>query len=151
MKIEQTPWADPDASELRVRQRAEIAERYGTPDSEPGTPPSAADIEVFFVAREDEGTAVGCGGLRRLGAETGEIKRMYVAPDRRGSGLALSILRTLEDWAREQGWTTLRLETGDAQPDAIRFYTRAGYERIPNFGGYVGAERSLCFERRLQA
>ena len=151
MKIEQTSWEDPDATALRTQQRAEIAERYGTPDSEPGTPPSAADIEVFFVAREDDGTAVGCGGLRRLGAEVGEIKRMYVDPARRGSGVASSILRTLEDWARDQGWTSLRLETGDAQPDAIRFYTRAGYQRIPNFGGYVGAERSRCFERTLQA
>ncbi|MFC1440413.1 GNAT family N-acetyltransferase [Streptacidiphilus sp. N1-10] len=149
MKIEETPWSDPDATELRLRQRAEVAERYGTPDSEPGTPPSAADIEVFFVAREDDGTAVGCGGLRRLGPGVGEIKRMYVDPGRRGSGVAADILRTLEDWAREQGWTTLRLETGDAQPDAIRFYTRAGYRRIPNFGGYVGAKRSLCFERPL--
>ncbi len=149
MKIEQTPWDDVDAAALRARQRAEIAERYGTPDSEPGTPPSAADIEVFFVARADDGTAVGCGGLRRLGADAGEVKRMYVVPERRGSGVAPAVLRTLEDWAREQGWACLRLETGDAQPDAVRFYTRTGYRRIPNFGGYVGAERSLCFERAL--
>ena len=149
MKIEQTRWADPDAAGLRGRQRAEIAERYGTPDSEPGTAPSEADIAVFFVAYEDDGSAVGCGGLRSLDAVTGEVKRMYVAPASRGSGIALEILRTLEDWAREHGWTSLRLETGDAQPDAVRFYTRSGYRRIANYGAYAEAERSLCFERML--
>lgn len=149
MKIEQVAWADADATALRARQRAEIAERYGTPDSEPGVAPSAVDIAAFFVAYEDGGTAVGCGGLRDLGQGAGEIKRMYVAPPRRGSGVALKILRTLEDWARGQAWTSLRLETGDSQPDAVRFCTRSGYERIPNFGAYSRLESSLCFERLL--
>ncbi|WP_235483857.1 GNAT family N-acetyltransferase [Streptomyces roseoverticillatus] len=73
---------------LIARQRAEIAERYDTPDSEHGVAPSAADIATFFVAYEDDGTAVGCGGLRYLGEGVGEIKRMYVAPPWRGSGTA---------------------------------------------------------------
>ncbi|MFI9235529.1 GNAT family N-acetyltransferase [Streptomyces sp. NPDC053079] len=149
MKIEQVPWEDPDATALRERQRAEIAAAYGTPDSEPGQAPSAADIAAFFVAREDDGTAVGCGGLRDLGAGVGEVKRMYVSPAWRGSGVATRILCTLEDWAREQGWASLRLETGDRQPDAVRFYTRSGYGRIPNFGAYADVENSLCFERTL--
>ncbi|WNI15408.1 GNAT family N-acetyltransferase [Actinacidiphila sp. ITFR-21] len=149
MRIDEVAWADPDAVALRDRQRAEIAVRYGTPDSEPGVPPSAADIAVFFVARDTDGTGVGCGGLRALGEGVGEVKRMYVDPAHRGSGVAPLILRTLEDWARGRGWTALRLETGDAQPDAVRFYTRSGYRRIPNFGVYADAARSLCFERSL--
>ncbi|MDX3852786.1 GNAT family N-acetyltransferase [Streptomyces sp. AK02-01A] len=149
MKIEQVPWDDSDAVALRTLQRAEIALRYGTPDSEPGVAPSAADIAVFFVAHEDDGSAVGCGGLRDLGGGVGEVKRMYVTPAFRGSGIALRILRALEDWARGQEWTSLRLETGDAQPDAVRFYTRSGYEPIPAFGAYADSARSFCFERLL--
>ncbi|MCI3225957.1 GNAT family N-acetyltransferase [Streptomyces sp. NP-1717] len=149
MKVEQVMWDDTDAVALRARQRAEIAERYGTPDSEPGVPPSQADMAVFFVAYEDDGTAVGCGGLRALGAGIGEIKRMYVAPASRGSGVAPRVLAALEEWAREQGWSSLRLETGDAQPDAVRFYTRSGYGPIPAFGAYAESDNSLCFERPL--
>ncbi|MFC8829392.1 GNAT family N-acetyltransferase [Streptomyces sp. NPDC057137] len=159
MKIEQVEWDNPDAVALRARQRVEIAERYGTPDSEPGVPPSEADIAVFFVAYEDDGSAVGCGGLRALGAVgrggaggaggVGEIKRMYVAPASRGTGVASRVLLALEDWARDQGWSSLRLETGDAQPDAVRFYTRSGYEPIPGFGHYADSDNSLCFERPL--
>ncbi|MFJ4879430.1 GNAT family N-acetyltransferase [Streptomyces sp. NPDC088745] len=148
-RIEQVGWDDPDATALRARQRAEIAERYGTPDSEPGTPPSADDIAVFVVARTEDGTAVGCGGLRDIGAGTGEVKRMYVTPDQRGAGVAPLVLAALEDWARARGWTRLRLETGLAQPDAVRFYTRRGYRRIPNFGPYEGLSTSLCYEREL--
>ncbi|MCT2592713.1 GNAT family N-acetyltransferase [Streptomyces sp. N2-109] len=149
MKIEQVPWADPAARALRARQRAEIAEMYGTPDSEPGVAPSAADIAVFLVLSDHDGTAVACGGLRELDAETGEVKRMYVAPAQRGSGAAGQVLRALEDWARARGWTALRLETGDRQPAAVRFYTRSGYRPIPPFGPYAGTTTSRCFERPL--
>ncbi|MFC6065573.1 GNAT family N-acetyltransferase [Streptomyces ochraceiscleroticus] len=149
MKIEQVAWDDPDAAVLRAQQRSEIAEIYGTPDSEPGAPPSAADITAFFVAYEDDGIPVGCGGLRDLGDGIGEVKRMYVLPDRRGSGAAAAVLRALEDWARARGWTRLRLETGDRQHAAVRFYTRSGYTRIPNFGAYAGVAASWCFERAL--
>jgi GNAT superfamily N-acetyltransferase len=149
MKIEQVPWDDQDAAALRARQRAEMAEVYETPDSEPGPPPSAADTAVFVVAYTDDAIPVGCGGLRHLGGGTGEVKRMYVAPTHRGSGAAGLILQTLEDWAREQNWHTLRLETGDRQPAAVRFYTRTGYTRIPNFGPYAQVPSSRCFERTL--
>ncbi|MFC1431706.1 GNAT family N-acetyltransferase [Streptacidiphilus sp. N1-3] len=149
MKVEEVPWTDPDGARLRAAQRAEIAERYGTPDSEPGVPPSAADIAVFLVARDEDGTAVGCGALRHLGDGVGEVKRMYVSPAFRGTGVAPRILDALQQWAGDRGWTSLRLETGIAQPDAVRFYTRSGYTRIPNFGSYAGVENSLCFERPL--
>jgi GNAT superfamily N-acetyltransferase len=149
MKITQSPWDDPDATALREAQRAEIAAVYGTPDSDPGVPPSAVDIAVFLVAYEDDGTAVGCAGLRHLGDGVGEVKRMYVARAWRGSGVAALILRSLEDWARGQGWRRLRLETGDRLSAAMRFYIRSGYARIPNFGAYAGSESSLCFERLL--
>jgi GNAT superfamily N-acetyltransferase len=148
MHIEHVHWDDPDAQTLRALQRAEIAERYGTPDSEPGTAPSSDDIALFVLARDADGTAVGCGGLRPLDDLAGEVKRMYVRSERRGSGAAPLILAALEDWARERGWKALRLETGDRQPDAVRFYTRSGYTPIPPFGAYEEPS-SLCFERVL--
>lgn len=143
-----TDWHDPDAERLRLAQRAELDERYGTDDHEPGTPPTAADIGVFVVARVDD-VAVGCGGLRPLEPGTAEIKRMYVEPFSRGSGVAAAILRELESLARERSVTRLLLETGPGQPDAIRFYVREGYRQIPNFGPYVGGELSVCFARDL--
>jgi GNAT superfamily N-acetyltransferase len=142
-----SPGTHPDADELRAAQRVEIAARYGRPDSEPGVAPSAGDIAHFVVAYDPD--AVGCGGLRRLDDRTGEIKRMYVRAERRGTGVAGAVLTALETHARELGWTRLRLETGDQQPDAVAFYTRAGYTPIPRFGAYAAEPSSLCFEREL--
>jgi ribosomal protein S18 acetylase RimI-like enzyme len=136
--------------ELRKAQRAELDFRYGTGDHEPGPPPSAADVDLFLVAIDsDTGEAVGCGALRRLDPGAAEIKRMYVVPRMRGSGVATSVLRALEEAAIEQGWRTVRLETGTEQPDAQRFYRREGYREIPLFGNYVGSVLSVCYEREL--
>ena len=87
--------------------------------------------------------------LRRLGADSAEIKRMYVVPAGRGSGVAVAVLRELEAAARARGWRTLRLETGPGQPEAMRFYEREGYRKIPLFGAYVGSDLSVCYERAL--
>ena len=148
--IEERPWDDPAGAALRAAQRAELDLRYGTDDHEPGTPPSAVDIDLFLVAADPtDGHPAGCGALRRLSDTSAEVKRMYVEPASRGSGVATALLRALEAAARNRGWTTLRLETGLAQPDAIRFYEREGYREIPLFGPYVGADLSVCYGRLL--
>ena len=143
-------WDDDEGVALRLAQRAELDARYGRDDHEPGTPPSAENISLFLVARDPAtGTAIGCGALRALGEERAEIKRMYVVPEARGTGVSVAILQALEDAARERGWRHLVLETGTEQPDAIRFYEREGYERIPNFGAYAGSDISVCYARSL--
>jgi GNAT superfamily N-acetyltransferase len=142
-------WDHPAGAALRAAQRVEIAERYGRPDSEPGPPPSGADIAHFVVALDPDGTPLGCGGLRRLDATSGEVKRMYVVPAARGTGVSAAVLAALEAHARSVGWTRLRLETGNAQQDAVAFYTKHGYRAIPRFGHYADESTSLCFERAL--
>lgn len=148
MIVREVEWAHPDSETLRAEQQAEIAVRYGTPDSEPGVKPSSGDITVFFVAYDGD-EPVGCGGLRELDATEAEVKRMYVRPAARGTGVSTAILGTLEQHGREHGYRRLVLETGDRQPDAVRFYVREGYRPIPLFGYYVDSEISLCFAKTL--
>jgi putative acetyltransferase len=148
--ISERPWDDPDAVALREAQRVELDARYDNENREPGVPPSAADIDVFLVASDPSGRAIACGALRRLDDSSAEVKRMYVSPDHRGTGVSTAILRALEERALARGWTTLRLETGTAQPDAMRFYEREGYRRIPLYGGYIGSSWSVCYERSLR-
>jgi|SRR6266536_3020769 len=146
--IDLTHWDHPDGARLRTAQRTELDARYGCDDHEPGTVPTAETMTVFLVARND-GKAVGCGGLRLLEPGAAEIKRMYVTPEARGTGVSVALLRALEERAREHGVTRLLLETGIGQPDAIRFYQREGYEPIENFGPYRGESISRCFARDL--
>ena len=87
---------------------------------------------AFFVVRVD-GAPAGCGGVKVVGAEYGEIKRMYVRPPFRGRGL-----------------NVLRLETGIHQMEAIRLYERFGFERIKPFEPYREDPVSRCYEKRLR-
>jgi putative acetyltransferase len=143
------PFDSADAAALRRAQRDELDARYGRDDHEPGEKPTAESVPVFLVARTAEGEAVGCGGLRPLAGGGAEIKRMFVRASARGTGVAVAVLRALEEEARGMGLARLVLETGAEQPDAIRFYEREGYKRIPLFGPYVGSELSVCFAREL--
>lgn len=152
--IHRVDWDDPDAVRLRAAQRRELDARYGSDDHEPGVIPSAGDVPVFLVARDTAGEAIVCGGLRplddpELGDAVAEIKRMYAAPEARGTGSATALLQALEDEARSLGIRRLVLETGNGQPDAVRFYTREGYTAIPLYGHYVGSDLSLCFAKEL--
>jgi putative acetyltransferase len=149
VQIRLVDWDDPASVELRAAQREEIEARYGGP-SEPGPVPTGLDVTTFFVAFADDGSPVGCGGLRQLDATHGEIKRMFVRADHRGTGVSTALLRRLELFARDAGWSRLVLETGLLQPDAMRFYDREGYTRIPNFGYYADSDDSVCFEKILE-
>lgn len=103
----------------------------------------------FFVLRVDTVPA-GCGGIQLVGAEYGEIKRMYVRPKFRGLGLGKLMLQHLADYARQsRGVNVLRLETGIHQVEAISLYERYGFQRIGPFGPYREDPLSLCFEKRL--
>ncbi|HEX3559932.1 MAG TPA: GNAT family N-acetyltransferase [Pyrinomonadaceae bacterium] len=107
-----------------------------------------AEDVAFFLLRTDEMPA-GCGGIKLVGDEYGEIKRMYVRPQFRGLGFAKLLLEHLADYARSQNISLLRLETGIHQREAIGLYERQGFYRIPPFGSYTDDPLSLCYEKRL--
>jgi GNAT superfamily N-acetyltransferase len=150
VRIEPAAWDDHDVRALTAAQQAELRARYDGA-GEPGVPPSAADVGVVLVAREPDGTAIGCGALRELEPGVAELKRMYVAPEARGRGVSRRLLAALEAAAVERGWTTLRLETGTRQPEAVGLYESVGYRSIPAFGAYVASDDpfALFFERVL--
>lgn len=148
MQVRPVDWDDADGAALRTAQRDELTLRYSDAASEPGVLPSAADMTLFLVAYDDA-TPLGCGGLRAIDASHGEIKRMYVVPAARGTGVSTAILRRLEDEARALGWDRLVLETGERQPDAMRFYEREGFRRIPLYGHYVDSAVSRCYGKSL--
>jgi putative acetyltransferase len=89
----------------------------------------------FFVARLD-GAAVACGGIGFYDGYA-ELKRMYAAPHVRGQGVARAVLQRLEAEAREAGITVVRIETGNLQTEAMRFYEREGYAKCGPFGPYA--------------
>ena len=124
--------------------------------SEPGATHFQLDPEevtggrgTFLVAYRD-GTPVGCGALRLLDAETAELKRMYVAPGVRGTGLGRRLLSALEVEARALGVRRLVLETGVRQVAALALYRATGFRPIPLYGEYcLSPETSICLGKEL--
>ncbi len=95
--------------------------------------------------------AVGCGAIKKYAEQIAEIKRMFVLPNFRGQRIAGEVLRELEKWAVESGFTESILETGKKQPEAIRLYQKSGYTVIDNYGQYQGVENSVCMQKRLDS
>ncbi|MEH3023175.1 MAG: GNAT family N-acetyltransferase [Pseudomonas oryzihabitans] len=105
---------------------------------------------LFLVAREDGGSALGCGAMV-LHDGYGEIKRMYVRHSGRGQGMGWRLLAELERAAVGRGCELARLETGPYQPEALRLYAAAGYQRRGPFGAYRDDPLSVFMEKRLGA
>ena len=89
---------------------------------------------VFVVVYED-GVPVAGGGVRRLGDDVAEIKRMFVVPAARGRGHGRLVLDELEAAAAELGYRRLRLDTAQSMTTAIALYRGAGYRDIPDYNG----------------
>jgi putative acetyltransferase len=103
---------------------------------------------TFVVARMD-GRAAGCGAFVSHGGEYAEIKRMFVLPEARGLGIGRRILEEIERLIRAAGLPLARLETGIAQPEALRLYEKAGYQRRGPFGDYPNDPLSVFMEKKL--
>lgn len=101
---------------------------------------------AFFVVYVD-GEPAGCGGVQVFGSEYAELKRMFVRPGFRGQKLGRKLVERLSDYAQENGIKVLRLETGNAQVEALNLYVKMGFRHILPFGPYVGSATSICMEK----
>lgn len=97
---------------------------------------SLAQPAVRFFGVRVDGEFRGCGAIMLHGQEYAEVKRVFVAPSARGLGLGHRIIATLEDAARKEEISILRLETGISQPEAIGLFKAAGFRRCGPFGDY---------------
>ena len=153
--ITRVPITHPEALRLIDDVQAFYVERYGSPDTAPIEPSDFEDPHGQYFLGHLDGEPVASGAWRRssvsaLGTDaTAEVKRMYVVPSAQRRGLARLMLAHVEATAAAAGIEALILETGLKQPEAIAFYTSAGYQPVPGFGHYCGSELSRCFGRRL--
>ena len=143
-------YADAEDAGLVELIQAEYVTRYGSPDE---TPMDGAQFDPpagrFLIGYLD-GAAVACGGWRTHAPGQGEIKRMFVAEAGRRRGIATVLLAALERSAAAAGLTALVLETGDAQPEALALYTRAGYVPTEKFGHYRCSPQSVSLAKLLR-
>ncbi|MGA8986571.1 GNAT family N-acetyltransferase [Aeromicrobium sp.] len=150
-ELERVPFEHPDAVALRAEHVAFGDQLYASDPAAAhrsgaeGIDPSSVVTTVVAYA---EAGPIGHACLRRLDGQL-EIKRMYVVPGSRGSGVADALLSEMEDAACHEGAQRIVIHTGDRQHAALRFYARHGYTPIPIYPPYEQATYSLCFEKLL--
>jgi GNAT superfamily N-acetyltransferase len=151
--VEDHPGSEVGAALVDAQWR-ELMRRYGVPDDRDDV---TDDLEVehlapphgVFLVGWADGVPVACGGVRRHDVTTGEVKRMFVAPEHRGHGHSRALLRALEDRARGLGYSRMVLETGTMQPEAMALYEHEGYTRIGGYGYYGDAPHVRCYGKEL--
>lgn len=113
---------------------AELADRF-TDGFDPGVDDLGAFREPrgLFLVAVSQGEPIACGGLHDLGQGVSEVKRMWVGPAWRGTGLGGRMLRALEAAALERGARMVRLDTNDTLTDALAMYRRTGYVEIERY------------------
>jgi putative acetyltransferase len=139
---------NPDFQHLVALLDADLTIRNGDADAFYAQFNKINKIKHAIVAYSDE-KPVGCGAFKKFDAQTVEIKRMFVQPDFRGQGIASTILKELETWAKAAKYKRCVLETGKANFEALALYPKMGYTIIPNYGQYEGVENSVCMEKYL--
>lgn len=96
------------------RDLQDISARYGN------------DQAGFWVAEAD-GVIIGTVAIRPKEPQTAELKRLYVHPARRGSGLGQSLYGHAETFARGAGYQRIWLESSRRFAKAHRLYERNGF------------------------
>lgn len=155
----QAPVDDPRAERLRLDMNDELTPRYadrsnadlsqleGRTNHPAGFITPESVLTTVLVTGDGE-EAVGHGILRNLRGEP-EIKRLYVLPQVRGTGVAGALMQALEAVAAQSGAARAILQTGDRQPEAEALYRRRGWQRIPTFWPYLSLDFSRCYEKIL--
>ena len=126
-----------------------------------GSPPSSCHVLPvealndpairFFTLREEGGTLLGCGALKRLADDHGELKSMRTADAAPGRGVGSAMLDHLTRAARAMGMTQLSLETGNSPlfAAANRLYQSEGFARCGPFAGYRPTDFTTFYTREI--
>jgi putative acetyltransferase len=118
---------------------AELAELPGA-----YVPPRGA----LLLARDQDGNALGCIALRPLTEVVCEVKRLYVRPEARGTGLGKALVAAALDEAARLGYREIKLDTLEHMQAAIALYRSFGFVPIPPYGTHP-YEGLVCLGKTL--
>jgi len=83
---------------------------------------------ALLIALDGE-KAIGCVALRKLEESVCEMKRLYVKPEARRTGLGRRLAQEIILVACELGYTLMRLDTLNRLTQAMHLYERLGFRK----------------------
>ncbi len=98
------------------------------------------------MIRDAQGQVLAVGRIHQHDTDTAQIRYMAIAPRNEGRGLGRRMLRSLEDWARNEGYAQIEL---NARVSASGFYRRNGYEEIGAAPTLFGCIRHVRMRKKL--
>ena len=84
----------------------------------------------LYLARTPDGALVGCGSLKEISAGKGELKRLFVRPAARGTGLGKALVDVRIAAARDMGMNELLVDTLKANVEMRGLYAKLGFEAV---------------------
>ncbi|GAA3614770.1 GNAT family N-acetyltransferase [Microlunatus ginsengisoli] len=153
LELRRLGYDHPDAAELTERVQRYYVELYGGPDTDPLTAEMVSPPSGGFVIGYLDGVPVAMGGWFRDPddpAGTAKIRRMYVDPGVRRTGIGRRLLAALESDAARSGVRRMLLATGRPQTGAIALYRRSGYLDVEPFGHYADSDGVVCLGKTLE-
>lgn len=95
--------------------------------------------EITFWTVWEEGELLGCGALKELDTQHGEIKSMRTAAKHLRKGVARYVLNHILEEAKHRGYKRLSLETGSMEEfePARKLYANFGFTYCEPFNGYI--------------
>jgi GNAT superfamily N-acetyltransferase len=122
-----------------VRRVADIAiDASHADDVDDYTEPDGCFLLVYRA-----GEVVGCGAVRSLAPDVGELKRMWVRPDARGAGIGSALLTRLIEESRAIGHSRLLLDTNATLVEALSLYGKHGFEAVERYNDNPDATHFL--------
>lgn len=107
------------------------------------------EITFWSVWERDE--LLGCGALKELDAQHGELKSMRTSTSHLRKGVAKRLLEYIIEEAKRRGYRRLSLETGsmDAFEPARRLYLSFGFQDCEPFSDYMEDPNSVFMTKEL--
>ena len=151
MKIKIDDLTGPEIAEL-LREHLHSMTLYSPPESI-----HALDLdklrepEITFWTVWDNNELLGCGALKQLDAQHGEIKSMRTAATHLQKGVAKTMLKHILEQAQQRGYRRLSLETGSnpAFDPARRLYESFGFVYCEPFADYIEDPYSVFMTKEL--
>jgi putative acetyltransferase len=94
----------------------------------------------YYVATIDEKVVGGCGifPTENLPDGTCELVKLYVANEARGTGLGRQLMEKSMNWAKENGYTQVYLESMPELSKAVSIYEKVGFKSLDHPLGNSG-------------